>query len=179
MTNKLFAAATFTLVLATAPAAFAAEALTLSVQATPASSTRVQRRFSLTAVSSTFFPVNMLGIQANYHLTDRLALNAQLRLGLPVADAGVGARFFLNAEPRSGLFVDASAHALASIGMHAWGPAAELGYQYRGTSGFLFEASGSLMVLNVSSGCGCRPPGSPESSWEAFPVVNLRFGYAF
>jgi len=49
----------------------------------------------------------------------------------------------------------------------------------RGNSGFLFEASGSVMVLNMSGGCGCRAPGTPERSWETYPVVNLRLGYAF
>jgi len=31
----------------------------------------------------------------------------------------------------------------------------------------------------MSGGCGCRAPGTPERSWETYPVVNLRLGYAF
>jgi hypothetical protein len=176
-THKLAAALAATLVLGTATASFAQET-SVSAQAP---STRSQRRFSVAGVGTLVFPTPLLGVQTNYHLTDRLALNAQLSLGMPVVDAAVGARFFLLTESRSGLFVDAGAHALAGIGMHALGGAGEVGYQYRGPSGFLVEASAGVMVLNVDGGCGCgsKPGSIKRSPWGAFPAVNLRLGYAY
>lgn len=175
MTRQLFAALTATLVLSAASAAFA-DAPTVSAEA----STRVQRRFSLAATNT--LPLGLVGVNAQYHLSDRVALGAQASVGLtfiPAATAGLGMRVFLNAEPRSGLFFDASAQALASIGTRGLGGAAELGYQYRARSGFLFEVSAQVLVLHISEPDYHHVRTPEPSPWRGIPGLNLRFGYAF
>jgi hypothetical protein len=177
-TRHLLSLVTATLVLGTASASFA-EAPSASVQA---STTRQQRRFSLAAANTWYFGTATVGANAQYHLTDRLALGAQFSIGsmlIPVATAGAGARFFLNAEPTSGLFVDASAQAMVSMGVHGLGGAGELGYQYRGRSGFLFEASFSVLVLHIPEEPHPHVVVPEPEPVQAFPALNVRFGYAF
>jgi hypothetical protein len=174
--NKTILASLATVLFFSTPAFAQTAELSASVP-----STREQRRFSLAAVTNVFGGFTMVGAQAQYQLADRFAVGAQLTLGVPLADAGLGGRFFLNAEPKSGLYLDLSAHALTGMGVHALGGVAELGYQYRARSGFLFEAGGGLAVMNFGQdSCGCGPPTlTKESPWHPVPQLTLRFGYAF
>jgi hypothetical protein len=175
MNRPLLASLVTALVLGGAPAAFGQNDLAAS-----ATSTRVERRFSLAAVTSLpngDFP--MVGVNAQYQLSNRFAVGGQLTLGMLVVDAGLGGRFFLNAQPRSGLYVDLSAHAIGGPIAEGLGGMAEVGYQFRARSGFLFEAGGGLYVMRGEGACGCRPPGAEEHPWFTIPQLSMRFGYAF
>jgi hypothetical protein len=176
MNRPLLAFLAAALVLGAAPASFAQ---TPELAAT-ATSTRVERRFSLASVTNVIGGFPMVGAAAQYQLSDRFAVGGQLTLGILMVDAGLGGRVFLNAEPRSGLYLDLSAHALGGPLANALGGVAELGYEYRARSGFLFEAGAGLAVLNIpKSKCGCSDPNSDEGPWHAMPQLTLRFGYAF
>lgn len=173
---QLLASLAAALVLATAPAAFAQSA----DLATTANSTRVDRRWSLAGVTNLTNGFPMFGVAAQYQLSDRISVGGQLTLGFLTADAGVGGRLFLTAEPRSGLYLDLSAHAVSVMGDSALGGVAELGYQYRARSGFLFEGGLGMGVFHSDPGkCGCRPPGVEVSPWHSVAQLSMRIGYAF
>jgi hypothetical protein len=174
---QLLASLAAALLLGAAPATAFAQSPDLAASA---SSTRVERRFSLASVTNLLGGYPMVGAAAQYQLSDRIAVGGQLTLGVLVIDAGLSGRVFLNAEQRSGLYLDLSAHAVGGPLAEGLGGVAELGYQYRARSGFLFEAGGGLAVLHTpSNDCACHPPGMEESPWHAIPQLTLRFGYAF
>jgi opacity protein-like surface antigen len=175
MNRPLLASVAAALVLGAASAAFAQTDVSTS-----ATSTRIERRFSLAAVTTIpngDFP--MVGVNAQYQLSNRFAVGGQLTLGMLIVDAGLGGRFFLNAEPRSGLYVDLSAHAIGGPLAEGLGGMAEVGYQFRARSGFLVEAGAGLYVMRGDGGCGCRRPGAEEHPWFTAPQLSMRFGYTF
>ena len=176
--NKTLTALAIFLVLGSTSAAFA-QGPDLTAHAS--GSTRTERRFSLASVTSVTGGFPMVGLQAQYQLADRLALTSQASLGILAADAGLGARVFISAERRSGLYLDLSGHALNVFGAGLYGGVAELGYQFRAHSGFLFEVGAGVAVYEAGpDGCGCHPPSQPpRSPFNAFPELSVRSGYAF
>src|SRR6185436_8409172 len=106
--NKTLTALAIFLILGSTSAAFA-QGPDLTAHAS--GSTRTERRFSLASVTSVTGGFPMVGLQAQYQLADRLALTSQASLGILAADAGLGARVFISAERRSGLYLDLSGHA--------------------------------------------------------------------
>jgi len=173
---QLLASLAAALVLGAAPAAFAQP----TEVAASATTTRVDRRWSLAGVSNLTNGFAMFGVAAQYQLSDRFSVGGQLTLGFLTADAGAGGRVFLTAEPTSGLYLDLAAHAVAVMADGALGGVAELGYQHRGRSGFLFEGGVGLGVFHSDPGkCGCRPPGLEEDPWHSVAQLSMRFGYAF
>jgi hypothetical protein len=161
--------------------AAAASAETVEIRTTASPTTRQSRPFTLSAVGSSYLILPMVGIEAEYQLTDRFALGARLSTLLMVGDASVNARYFFRGGPTSGVFAELSAHTMGMImGYSGQGGAAEIGYEHRSRSGFTLGISGGLTVLAGES-CGCRPPSDKPvgTEWAAFPALNLRMGYAF
>ena len=146
-----------------------------------APSTRAARPFSLSAgMTTTGIGLPLVGLEAEYQLTNRLGLGAALSTALLVVGASANVRYFLTAEPTSGLFLELDGHVFGGL-VSAAGGSAELGYQYRARGGFLLEVGAGLFVLHLADSCGCGPPPSVprESPWHAAPTAALRLGYAF
>jgi hypothetical protein len=145
-------------------------------------SVRKSRPIAVTAVAKAFMlseALPMVGVDVAYHLTDRLALGAQLSSVLLAVDASVYGRYFLLAGPRNGMFVDLGLHGVAAImSPGIWAPSAEIGYEARSTSGFTFSLSTGLMA-GTEPRCVACPPGQPPGRWWAVPLVSLRLGKAF
>jgi hypothetical protein len=146
-----------------------------------ARSSRADRPWSIgVGAMTTGLGLPIFGVEAEYQLTDRLALGAGLGSALLVGVASANARYFVAAEPTSGLYLELAGHALGGL-VSGPGASAELGYQYRSRAGFLLEASAGLWVLHLDGDCGCGPPPMVvrESPWHASPSGSLRLGYAF
>jgi hypothetical protein len=173
---KRFAALVASLVLGVAATA-AAQPPTLTAHAR---STRDERPFSISlgTVSYSNGP-GLVGVQAEYQVTDRVALGAELGVGAMALGASANTRFFLAAEPTSGLYAGLAAHAFGGMGGSALGGGAELGYQYRGRGGLLLELEVGLLALHVEE-CGCAPPSvRPPGPWQASPEFKVALGYTF
>jgi hypothetical protein len=168
---------------ATTPAPGAASATApAELESAAFTSARHQRRLGLTLATVSYgLRPPLFGAQLQYHLSDRLAIGAQLTGAFLVADLSAHARGFLLADQTSGFYADAGAHAVGTTGMAAFGGTAELGYQYRSFQGFLLEVGLAVAVLYTIDEEAEPPPGRAASGqpWSVLPTFNLRIGYAF
>lgn len=172
MTSKALVA----LVSMSSTVSLAAAASAAEVVADDFRTTRDLRPLSLSlAITSYGAGSPFVGLQAQYHPTDRLSLGVQASTMGPLAsDLSANLRYFFTTATTSGLFLETSAH-LLRLG-EGFGGAVEVGWEYRSRGGFLFAASLGGALFHVTTIDHYRVT---RTEWVGLPILNLRTGYAF
>lgn len=146
--------------------------LCLSPGTARATSTRMQRPFSVSAALNLILP--SVGVEVARQLGDRVTVAAQLTQLLTLhVDMSLRLRAFLWADDESGVYLGLNGQGWYSpLIIKGLAPAAsaELGYEWRTSTGLTMGLGIGGGVLYVNEGEGTK------NELEPLPVVNIRLG---